>query len=150
MAVAIQNYVKCLAALTGLTGGSSYWFYHDMKSKYGEKYPDTFTTFMTGHVAFAAGATAHLLYVINKNLALVGDMDKKALAALTIRKSPTTFLMYTAGNVMLVASRLSSFEKDLLKTTTKLEKSQSEIFILLFFQILFSFPWFPFQLLGYE
>ena len=113
--VAIPNYVKGFAALTGVCGGYAYWFHHKMKSKYGEKYPGTFTRFMTGHTVLAAGSTAHLLYVFNKNLALVGDMDKKALATLTVRKSPTTFLMYTAGNVMVVASGLSSFEKDILK-----------------------------------
>ncbi|KAG6397990.1 hypothetical protein SASPL_139440 [Salvia splendens] len=75
--VAIPNYVKGFAALTGLSGGVSYWFHHELKSKYGENHPDTFTRFMTGHVALAAGATAHL-FSFKKDLKMKAIDDNEA------------------------------------------------------------------------
>ena len=114
--VAIPNYVKGLAALTGLSGVFTYFFHREMKSMHGEKYPDSITRFMTGQTVLVAGGTAHLLYAFNENLALKREMDKKVLSRITIRMFPTTAqVMYSAGSLMVVAYGLCSMTNDLVK-----------------------------------
>ena len=126
--VAIPNYAKAIAALTGINGCLFYRYSHGMDSKYGVKLPKQLTRFVAGTSAILAGHTAYDLYEFNKLLERMDRVEFEKMRAGKHQKFRAFSMLLLTGAMSLATVTgymVYKFHMDFEKKRAMEEKENS-------------------------